>query len=150
MNDFHSMYLLHIHLKSPDSIGFRFDMQTRPLFSCLLCDFCSSGRNFASGFLQIPPRDGHPCLRLTLPTVKRVRDFHLIVTPHAGRTCSFFCCHQKKERNLPTTEGREKSPQMTTFGFFCRTSLRLWGQKASGSHHLWTACAHFIQGELLN
>ena len=28
---------------------------------CLICDFCSSGQRFACGFLQIPPRDGHPC-----------------------------------------------------------------------------------------
>ena len=37
----------------------------------LVCDFCSSGQSFAhqgtfqplkSGFLQIPPHDGHPCL----------------------------------------------------------------------------------------
>ena len=27
----------------------------------LICDFCSSGQCFACGFLQIPPRDGHPC-----------------------------------------------------------------------------------------
>src|SRR6266699_3112507 len=27
----------------------------------LLCDFCSSGQRFAYSFLQIPPRDGHPC-----------------------------------------------------------------------------------------
>jgi len=27
----------------------------------LVCDFCSSGQRFAFGFLQIPPRDGHPC-----------------------------------------------------------------------------------------
>src|SRR3989442_12295022 len=27
----------------------------------LLCDFCSSGQRFACGFLQIPPRDVHPC-----------------------------------------------------------------------------------------
>src|SRR6056297_2312692 len=27
----------------------------------LLCDSCSSGQCFACGFLQIPPRDGHPC-----------------------------------------------------------------------------------------
>ena len=27
----------------------------------LICDFCSSGRRFACGLLQIPPRDGHPC-----------------------------------------------------------------------------------------
>ncbi len=27
----------------------------------LICDFCSSGQCFAFGFLQIPPRGGHPC-----------------------------------------------------------------------------------------
>jgi len=38
---------------------------------------CSSGPRFASGFLQIPPRDGHPCPRLSgsaLPPP--VRDSH--------------------------------------------------------------------------
>ena len=38
--------------------------QTRaclPGCGCLVCDFCSSGRDFACGFLQIPPRAGHPC-----------------------------------------------------------------------------------------
>jgi hypothetical protein len=32
---------------------------TRP--GRLICGFCSSGQRFACGFLQIPPRDGHPC-----------------------------------------------------------------------------------------
>src|SRR6266571_968784 len=27
----------------------------------LICDFCSSNQRFACGFLQIPPRHGHPC-----------------------------------------------------------------------------------------
>src|SRR5881394_3600748 len=27
----------------------------------LVCDFCSSNQRFACGFLQIPPRDRHPC-----------------------------------------------------------------------------------------
>src|SRR2546429_3164104 len=27
----------------------------------LICDFCSSSQRFACDFLQIPPRDGHPC-----------------------------------------------------------------------------------------
>ena len=39
-----------------------------------------------SDFLQIPPRDGHPCLRLTLPTAERVVVFHHLVVAHAGRT----------------------------------------------------------------
>ena len=40
----------------------------------------------AIGFLQIPPRGGHPCLWLTLPTVGRVRDFHPIERAPVGRT----------------------------------------------------------------
>lgn len=40
---------------------------------------CSSGQHFASGFLQISPRDEHPCLSLTLPLTGCVEDFHLLV-----------------------------------------------------------------------
>ena len=40
----------------------------------------------ASDFLQIPPHDGHPCLRLTVPTAKSVADFHRQVIAHAERT----------------------------------------------------------------
>ena len=47
----------------------------------LICDSCSSSQRFACGFLQIPPRDGHPCRpandspcrvrrRLSLPSVR--------------------------------------------------------------------------------
>ena len=32
-----------------------------PGLNCLICDFCSSGRDFACGFLQILPRGRHPC-----------------------------------------------------------------------------------------
>lgn len=39
-----------------------------------------------SGFLQIPPYDGHPCLWLSLPTVGRLRDFHLGERASIGRT----------------------------------------------------------------
>ena len=39
-----------------------------------------------SGFLQIPPHDGHPCLRLTVPATESVVDFHHQVVAHAGRT----------------------------------------------------------------
>ena len=37
-------------------------MAFSPGWTCLVCGFCSSGRDFACGFLQIPPRDGYPCL----------------------------------------------------------------------------------------
>ena len=36
-------------------------MAFSPGWNCLVCDFCSSGRKFACGFLQIPPHGGHPC-----------------------------------------------------------------------------------------
>ncbi|WP_238615380.1 hypothetical protein, partial [Staphylococcus felis] len=41
---------------------------------------------FASDFLQIPLRNGHPCLSLTVPSTKPVTDFHRQVITHAGRT----------------------------------------------------------------
>ncbi len=44
-----------------------------------------------SGFLQIPRRRGHPCLRLTLPAAGRVRDFHPIERALAGRTRKRRC-----------------------------------------------------------
>jgi len=43
---------------------------------CLVCDSCSSGQCFAYSFLQIPSRDGHPCLRLAVPLVGPAADFH--------------------------------------------------------------------------
>ena len=61
-------------------------VQTRPSCICLICDFCSSDREFALGLLQIPSHDGHPCPQLTLPTAMRVADFHCQVTAHFGQT----------------------------------------------------------------
>lgn len=40
----------------------------------------------SSSFLQTPPHDGRPCLRLTLPATEHVVDFHHLVIAHAGRT----------------------------------------------------------------
>ena len=76
------------------SIGLSLVLESRPSQVSLICDFCSSAQNFAhwelfipqSSFLQIPPRDRHPCLRLMLPTTKRIVDFHHQVIAHAGRT----------------------------------------------------------------
>ena len=77
-------------------------MHTRPSLYGLLCDFCSSVREFARQHFfpadirlpSIPPHDGHPCLRLTLPTAERVVVFHHLVVAHAGRT-------QNGSRNSP-------------------------------------------------
>ena len=68
------------------SIGLCFVLQTHPFQVSLICSSCSSVREFASSFLQIPRRHGHPCLQLTVPTAKPVVDFHHQVITHAGRT----------------------------------------------------------------
>ena len=44
-------------------------MQTHPTGICLICSSCSSDQSFAADFLQIPPHDGHPCLKLTVGTI---------------------------------------------------------------------------------
>jgi hypothetical protein len=53
---------------------------------CLICDFYTSNRGFASSFLQIPPHSGHPCLWLTVPTAKPVADSHRQAIRHVGHT----------------------------------------------------------------
>ncbi|EBK2060215.1 hypothetical protein AAL85_25900 [Salmonella enterica subsp. enterica serovar Typhi] len=51
----------------------------------LKLDSCTSGRAFASGFLQIPPRDGHPCLWLTVGACQPpFGTFTLEMTPMLG------------------------------------------------------------------
>ena len=44
-----------------------------------LCDSCSSGQCFAYRFLQIPPHDGHPCVWLTVPSIRPVAVLHRLV-----------------------------------------------------------------------
>lgn len=58
----------------------------------LLSSFCSSPRDFASGFLQILSHPKHPCLSLTVPTAKPVADFHRLAVRHAGHTQSPRLC----------------------------------------------------------
>ena len=50
------------HWASPSTAGL-------PHHAGLVSDSCSSNPRFASGFLQIPPRDGHPCPRLVVPVI---------------------------------------------------------------------------------
>ena len=76
-------------------MGLRLVLQPRPLCPAL---YAVSVRRLetlparvnrfplTSGFLQIPSRGGHSCLRLTLPTTKRVVDFHHQAIAHGGRT----------------------------------------------------------------
>jgi hypothetical protein len=68
---------------------------------------CSSGQQFASGFLQIRSHPRHPCLWLTLPLAGCVEDLHLQVTSEAttaklvALTRNAPClAHHKKTLNL--------------------------------------------------
>ena len=85
--DLHPMSLPHLPPCAPGSGRVLFCHANSPTHHGLICDFCSSGRDFAAGFLQIPPHDGHPCLGLILLAAKRIADFHRRVCAHAGRTC---------------------------------------------------------------
>ena len=74
----------------------------------LVCDFCSSGREFASSFFQIPPRGGHPCSSLTVPTAKSVVDFHHQVVVHAA--------HNRVGGCPPVGGNRPLTPPYVPFG----------------------------------
>ena len=79
---------------------------------------------FASGFLQIPPHGGHPCLWLTVPATESVVDFHHQVIAHAGRTKNAanldfeVSCIIHKQRIAPNTICKN--------GLFFRNSLGSW------------------------
>jgi hypothetical protein len=101
-------------------------MQTRPLQFSLVCGSCSSGRDFASSFLQIPRHRGHPCLRLVVPTAKPTADFHRQAIAHAGHTykkehprCSFlpkiFWHQDGSEESSPSPISKRTNRRITIF-----------------------------------
>ena len=63
---------------------------------------CSSGQRFVSGFLQIPPRDGHPCLQLTVPPAGPVED--LACSAHAAPPGESPCRAQQRKRGRSRLE----------------------------------------------
>ena len=67
--------------------------------------------SLTSGFLQISPHDGHPCLRLTLPTAERVVVLHHPVVAHVGRTI------QKDRHAVPVFLGGAQSKNLRTAYF---------------------------------
>ena len=101
------------------SIGLSLVAQGRPPQVSLICGFCPLAREFAlrrtfqppqSGSLQIPSRDGHPCLRLTVPATESVVDFHHQVVAHAGRT------QKRSDRADPLRASCSSSIQTVTVG----------------------------------
>ena len=57
-----------------------------PTHAGLVSGFCSSSPSFGIGFLQIPPRDGHPCLALRFRSSRPAENLHLRDTKHAWQT----------------------------------------------------------------
>ena len=55
-----------------------------------------SGQRFVSSFLQIPPRDGHPCLQLTVPPAGPVED--LACSAHAAPPGESPCRAQTQKK----------------------------------------------------
>ncbi|PSY61510.1 hypothetical protein C7B16_21125 [Escherichia sp. 20412-1] len=72
---------------------------------------CSSGQHFASSFLQISPRDEHPCLPLTLPLTGCVEDFHLLVVlqpPQLKNSAGHGATrHARRTHKNPACDGRD-------------------------------------------
>ena len=66
-------------------IGFRIVQHANPLCTASIGS-CSSGRDFASCFLQRMCHHTTPCSLLTVPTSGSVRDFNPRDSTHAGRT----------------------------------------------------------------
>ena len=59
--DLPSTYPSHIHSGLPNDCRVRCGPQPCPGTPCLVCASCSSGRKFASSFLQTPPHGDRPC-----------------------------------------------------------------------------------------
>jgi len=60
-HDLHPIYPPHLLPHLPDGYRALSLYALSPKCGCLICGFCSSGRDFAYSFLQIPGRPGHPC-----------------------------------------------------------------------------------------
>lgn len=84
-----------------DSFGLRFVLQTRPLHLPVSAS-CSSDRDFAADFLQIPSHDRHPCLELTLPTIMACSGF----APY-----SYHPCRANKSGQEPFLDRKKTSSQ---------------------------------------
>ena len=86
------MHALSSHLsatftRTSSNFGTSSSFADLSVFPSLICDFCPSDQEFAYSFLQIPPRDGHPCCSaIHFPLSGRVRDFHPLERAHGAQT----------------------------------------------------------------
>ena len=110
-----------------------------------------------SGFLQIPPRGGHPCLRLALPTTKCAVDFHHQAIAHGGRTtvksadllhfqiCTFLYSIQLRISVFLRSKSGDNLHCATPAAMSCCHRFAHWlryhcksGHSAYGSHFRWS------------
>ena len=68
--DGHSIHPPHIRRASPDDMGLRVFVPSRPPAMRLVCGSYSSGRSFACGFLPTTPRCVAVAVRLGVPVIK--------------------------------------------------------------------------------
>jgi hypothetical protein len=66
----HSIHPPHIRRASPDDIGLRVFVPSRPPALRLVCGSYSSGRSFACGFLPTTHRCAAVAVRLGVPVIK--------------------------------------------------------------------------------
>ena len=84
-------------------------LPAHPVVMGLLSDSCSSGPRFASGSLQLPPHDGHPCPRLSGSALPRsVRDSH-----SRPRAClAIGIGEDRRSRSFPSHTTRHAGPHL--------------------------------------
>jgi hypothetical protein len=68
--DGHSIHPPHIRRASPDDMGLRVFVPSRPPVTRLVCGSYSSGRSFACGFLPTSPRGDAVAVRLGVPVIE--------------------------------------------------------------------------------
>ena len=71
--DRRSIHPPHIRRTSPDDIGLRVFVPSRPPARRLVCGSCSSGRSFACGFLPTSPHGDAVAVRLGVPVIETPR-----------------------------------------------------------------------------
>jgi len=117
--DLHPIYLPHLLPYLPDGYRALDLVASSPRYDCLICGFCSSGRDFACGFLRTSPRGNALAVRLTVPTIRvrrgltppsRRKDHH---DPTAALTERYAPCRAHNARgHRRAVPSRPDSPRV--------------------------------------
>ena len=151
-NDLHLIYLPHLQRKVRAVSDFVLSGKLVRLalpsmrFLFVRPRFCPQRyfQTSESGFLQIPPHDGHPCLWLTVPTAKSVADFHRQVVAHAGRT---------KKKNRTASSGflhtdKRTAPRQSFFS--CARIIEGHGHRAFPINRIVHPCIYCSTNLIVN